>query len=138
MEKKLNVYSIIDQKDLCLADDDIKHYLAKIRVSLTKLYFLLSKTFFDSSDSMTNVYSAEKRSFAMHLETHFLFQTSDFTCDVDEDCNKGYCENGECVCLDDYNYKIDCSLYGCKCINIIFLLQFFSNYNKLTRYTRAY
>ena len=70
----MNVFSIIDQKDLCLIDDDIKHYLAKIRVSLTKLYFLLSKTFFDSSDSMTNVYSAEKRSFAMHLETHFLFQ----------------------------------------------------------------
>ena len=82
------------------------------------MYFFAVKNFFDLSDRVTNVYSVEKSSFAMHLETHFLFQTSDFTCDVDEDCNKGYCENGECVCLDDYNYKIDCSLYGCKYIDI--------------------
>ena len=30
-------------------------------------------------------------------------------------CNeKGYCQHGDCVCQPGYNYKHDCSVFGCK------------------------
>ena len=38
----------------------------------------------------------------------------EFTCRVDADCNNGYCEDGKCVCLNDYNFKEDCSFKGCE------------------------
>ena len=33
---------------------------------------------------------------------------------MDDDCNQGYCENKKCHCLQDFAYKEDCSLHGCK------------------------
>ena len=43
-----------------------------------------------------------------------FYETLEFTCGVDADCNYGYCEDRKCVCLDDYNLKKDCSLKGCE------------------------
>ena len=44
----------------------------------------------------------------------FFYQLLEFTCSIDADCNYGYCENGNCTCLDDYQLKEDCSLKGCE------------------------
>ena len=52
----------------------------------------------------------------VHIRLIYLiqFQILDFTCSVDADCHKGYCENQKCYCLDGFNLKEDCSVYGCK------------------------
>ena len=40
---------------------------------------------------------------------------SDYTCKSNYDCHdKGYCHVGVCQCLQNYEYELDCSSYGCK------------------------
>ena len=47
--------------------------------------------------------------------TKILFlKQIEFTCSSDADCHQGYCENKKCYCLDGFNLKEDCSVYGCK------------------------
>ena len=47
----------------------------------------------------------------MHVNDDFLDEKE---CYEDADCNNGYCHNGDCLCSPEYNYKHDCSVYGCK------------------------
>ena len=44
----------------------------------------------------------------------FFYQFLEFTCKIDPDCNKGFCEEGKCKCLDGYQIKEDCSFKGCE------------------------
>ena len=49
-----------------------------------------------------------------HIVYVFLFILA-FTCKNDEDCHgNGYCKLGECKCLPDYMYALDCSIFSCK------------------------
>ena len=49
----------------------------------------------------------------IHSDT-FFNQFLEFTCSIDAECNYGFCEDGKCTCLDDYQLKEDCSFKGCE------------------------
>ena len=53
---------------------------------------------------------------ASYITSNIESQTiSDYTCKTNYDCHdKGYCHVGACKCLANYEYKVDCSSYGCK------------------------
>ena len=48
----------------------------------------------------------------------FFSFLQEFTCKNDKDCHEpnGYCHVGECKCLPNYEFELDCSMYGCKCL----------------------
>ena len=49
---------------------------------------------------------------------YFFSSLQEFTCKNDKDCHapNGYCHVGECKCLPNYEFELDCSIYGCKCL----------------------
>ena len=54
---------------------------------------------------------------ALHSERNWftLYFLLVFRCKNDDDCSgNGYCHVGECECLPNNEYALDCSHYGCK------------------------
>ena len=47
----------------------------------------------------------------------FFLSTDKLDCYSDASCHGvGFCRQGRCMCPSEYNYKKDCSIYGCKFI----------------------
>ena len=44
-----------------------------------------------------------------------IYFLPDYTCKIDADCSgNGYCQASVCICNANYEYAVDCSIYGCK------------------------
>ena len=54
-----------------------------------------------------------------------------FTCSTDRDCyGNGYCKTKVCICLPDYEYALDCSVYGCKFFKLNCSFKYITNQRK--------
>ena len=50
----------------------------------------------------------------------FLINLDKLDCYSDDSCHgNGFCRQGRCMCPSEYNYKKDCSIYGCKYKNLV-------------------
>ena len=50
----------------------------------------------------------------------FLIYLDKLDCYSDAYCHgSGFCRQGKCMCPSEYNYKKDCSIYGCKYKNLV-------------------